>query len=100
MIKIPKSKVILGEKWKVSWKWRLVDEDGNECYGLCDFKNRVIFLDRSIPKDMRLQVFFHEELHALFHELCIGLHRDIEESIVEGVERYVFKNYKVRFVKD
>lgn len=87
---------IKGERWKVRWKSKLIDENGNECYGLCDSKDRVIWLDRATPKEMINSVLFHEELHALIYELCIELSETVEESIVEGIERYVFKNYKVR----
>ena len=99
MYKPPKSKMIKGEKWITRWKWNLKDDDGNECYGLCEHKTRTIWLDRMIPKDMVQNVYFHEELHAVIHELCVPLKADIEESIVEGIERYVMKNYKLRPIK-
>lgn len=98
-MKLPKSKMIKGEKWLVRFKWNLRDEEGNECYGLCDFSSRTIFIDRLCPMEMRKQVFFHECLHAVIHELCIDIPHAVEESIVEGVERWVFKNYKLKEIK-
>lgn len=95
-MKLPRVKTIKGEKWKVRMASNLRDDSGNECWGLCAYSKREIFIDKTCPLNMREQVFFHECLHALIHEVCIDLPFEIEEAIVENIERWTFKNYSLK----
>lgn len=99
MYKPPKRKKIKGEWWTTKWKWNLLTDSGEPCWGLCDPIDRTIWLDRLCPKDMIELVYVHEEGHALLYELCIMLPEDIEEAVVEGYARHLVSTYKMRPTK-
>lgn len=83
---IPKHVWIKGEKWKVKWVKNLTEE-GIECYGLADYDNRVISLDKDLKKDKKLMeyTFLHELNHAALHELHIDIPRELDETISDGL---------------
>lgn len=101
-MKLPKYRTILGKKWKIRFKWNLRCDDGHKVDGLCDFKNRYIWLDRLLPKDERFQVFLHEEFHAVLHELCFNqleASSDAQEIVCEGLSRWMVETYDIKFKK-
>lgn len=98
-MKIPKRRNVFGTVYKTAYKWRLQDDSGHLCEGLCDLDEKIIYLDRSVPETKRAQVYLHEELHAVIFEL--GLHltslsSDAEEVLVQGIARHILETYSLR----
>lgn len=60
-------------------------ERGNECYGLCDYENRTISVQRHLQDEMCTQTFAHELIHATLHELHIDLDKVLDEALAEGI---------------
>jgi len=63
---------VKGKLWTLEYKWRLTDDDGNPVDGLCDPANRIIYIDRLLPKEQKFSTFIHELFHATFHEAHLG----------------------------
>jgi hypothetical protein len=61
----------------------LIDHQGEACFGLCDNLGQAIYVSDQLPARQRLQVFFHELMHAWWYHF--GLNIDDEESIVDLV---------------
>lgn len=58
-----------------------IPHEGQDCCGLCDNINQVIYISDQLPRTQRLQVFFHELMHAWWYHF--GLDATNEESIVD-----------------
>ena len=60
-----------------------IDHDGEPCYGLCDHVRQEILLSDVPPPRQRLQVFFHELMHAWWYHF----HTDAgdEEAVADLV---------------
>lgn len=100
-MRIPKRFKLSGSDWRVEYKWKLVDEDGNEALGLCDYANRVIYLDRLESRDSKFATFFHEFIHAVLHEAHLtnsGLfHPGTEEIVCRALEERILESFNVRW---
>jgi len=98
-MRIPKQIDVLGKKWKVSYRWRLLDGD-IKCDGLCCHTSRTIFIDRSTAKADRPQIFLHELLHAVLFEAKLtdaeSFSCEIEEILVEVVSSYLLDTFAIR----
>ena len=98
-MKIPRSIRVYGHKWDIKYKWNLRDDNGEAVDGMCDNKERAIYIDRSSDKEERLGIFFHELFHVIIHELKVGqteLNPEVEEIIVEGISDYLVRNFNIR----
>jgi Zn-dependent peptidase ImmA (M78 family) len=88
-LKIKNEFYIKGKPWKVVYKWNLREEGIGPCLGLCDFKERIIYLDRLATQEEKRMAFIHELVHAILHEA--HLHEDggvdgfVEEAICASV---------------
>ena len=51
------------EQWKIVWADRLL-QDGQECFGLCDYANKTVTLSRGQNADELLDTVLHEALHG------------------------------------
>lgn len=71
-MRYPKTFKVKGKTWRLEYKWRLTDDNGVACDGLCVPKDRVIYLDRLIPKENKFKIFLHELNHAVLHESHLG----------------------------
>ncbi|MHC4995922.1 MAG: hypothetical protein ACYTGQ_12810 [Planctomycetota bacterium] len=60
-----------------------IPHEGEECFGLCDNLAQVLYISDRLPPRQRLQVFFHELMHAWWYHF--GLNVDDEESVVDLV---------------
>jgi len=58
-MKIPNSIIISGVKFKVNQ----LDVIHDDVFGNYDLKEGVINLDKRLPEDVKIGVFFHEVLH-------------------------------------
>lgn len=84
-MKIPKKITIKGKTWKVKILSKVIDDDGNLVYGLCDYTTRTISIEKGLRKKLESEVFLHEFFHACLHELEIPLSRKKDEDICEGL---------------
>jgi hypothetical protein len=101
-MKLPKSVVIKDQEWQVAYKWRLTHRT-KPLDGLCDYKARTIWIDRSLDKDAKFAAFLHEFIHALLWEHDLGhnaskhaIDVDIEEQIVAAIENCLLASFKLR----
>lgn len=97
-MRIPKTILVKGKRWKIFYKWNLMDDDGCKCDGLCEYKARVIWLDRSLLKSEKVQTFLHELVHALIYELHLNtsLPGEVEEVLAEGISQYFLEIFNMR----
>jgi hypothetical protein len=84
-MKIPKSLNIKGEKWKIKFKRKLINDKGEDCYGLTLYEERTIYLEKSLEGDLLNEVFMHEFFHASLRELHIEIDPDLNETICDGL---------------
>lgn len=106
-MRIPKTFMIRGKRWKVEYKWNLMDRDNKDdenikCDGLCDPDKRTIFLERSILRVDKWPIFLHELVHAILFEAHIsGLDGPagdfIEEVICDSIETTFDDLFKFRW---
>ena len=46
--------------------------DGSRCYGACDYSQRKIFLDRTLPEKVKRKALTPELVHAVIFEYLLG----------------------------
>lgn len=100
--KIPSRVVIKGKVWSVDYKWRLVNDKGEECNGLVEWVEKCIYLDRAASREDKCQALLHEIIHIILDEY--NLHEEggigstfAEESICAGVARTLLETFKLTF---
>ena len=98
-MKIPTSIKIKGKRWQIKHKWNLKDDGHNGVDGLCDYKLKIIYLDRSLVKADKEATLLHEIFHAIIYE--VGLHQtsledDVEELIVENISMFMLDTFNIR----
>lgn len=101
-MKIPKSFVIKGHKWKVVIKAGLKHEDGDECLGLADPDVRTIYLEKSLDENQMELTFWHEYGHALLSEAGVvdttnGVPALAQEIICDAIAEMMTKDKTVTF---
>lgn len=90
-MKIPRSVIISGKKWKIVLKKELRNDGTETIMGLCDSGTRTIYLDSSLEKNDLALTFWHEFTHAVLSEAHIssnssaGLAEIVEEVICESM---------------
>lgn len=77
MKKIPSCVVILGRKVKVKQGANL-HYNGEACLGLCDYDNKIIYLEKNQSPQMKNDTLIHEMSH-FFLELT-GLSQKLSDS--------------------
>lgn len=96
--RVPKELDVRGQRWQVHYKWGLRDEDGELCDGLCDAKNRKIWLSHGLGDD-KFEIFMHEYVHAILAEVGLyhtSLTKDQEEAICHNVGADIVKQFILR----
>lgn len=89
--KIPTHIMILGKKIRTRKPKKLVDESGQELFGLFDHDKMIIYVSKS--KDHNIHsTFLHEILHAI---LFISGHNETleheqEEAIIRAIEHGLY----------
>ena len=96
---IPRKISIKGNDWTVKKEKDVRDDDGNECLGLCVYGERKILLEKGMNKSEELEVFFHEFLHSLIHEVHLDIGPKAEEMFVEAATQEIFKNFNIKIKK-
>jgi Zn-dependent peptidase ImmA (M78 family) len=77
MKKVPSSVVILGRKVKVK-QGNNLHYMGEPCLGLCDYDNKIIYLEKNQSPQMKHDTLIHEMTH-FFLELT-GLSQKLSDS--------------------
>lgn len=88
-MKTPNFVIIKGEKWRISWRKKLIGEKNEELWGDCDYEKRIIRLSKAQPDNMKLSTLIHELTHAGLHELHVDISSDLNEVICDGLG-YIF----------
>jgi hypothetical protein len=86
-IKLPKTMMIKGEKWRLYYRHNLVDDRGAAVAGLACFPTRKIYIDMSLdPRDI-LSTFLHEFFHA-----CTLENGGLDQSMTEDHEHFLIES--------
>jgi Zn-dependent peptidase ImmA (M78 family) len=96
---IPRKMKIKGNDWTIKKQKEVKDDDGNECLGLCVYEHRKILLEKGMEKSEEIEIFFHELLHAILHEVHLDIGRQADEMLVEALTQEIFKNFNVKIKK-
>ena len=97
-MKLPRSILIKGSNWKVRRRKHL-DLDGQECYGLCDYSERTIWVQSGLDKELETLVFIHELIHASVHELHLDLDGVTDEILADGLSAILVSLFKINIHK-
>jgi hypothetical protein len=96
---IPKTLQVYGKRWQIKTKKfpaPIDDEPGTE--GLCCKESRVIYIERTLSGEEKLNTFLHEIIHAINYELKLGqtsLSSDVEEVICQGIADFFCENFRL-----
>jgi len=94
---IPKKLKVGGFVYKIVWSQEPIINNGNSCYGLCDYGKRTITLKTGdFDKQTNEENFCHEMCHATLDEANVTA----TESEVIDISRalyQVLKDNKIRF---
>lgn len=96
---IPRKLNIKGNDWTIKKRKEVKDDDGNECLGLCVYEEKTILLEKNMKSHSEIEVFFHEFLHSLIHEIHLDIGPKAEEMLVEAATQEIFKNFNVKIKK-
>jgi hypothetical protein len=94
-MRIPRSLMIKGERWSIRHKNNVEDDEHNKCYGICNFEDRVIYLEKGMSKELEAETFIHEVFHAVLYEMHMNLDREIEEQVIDGLSYAVVNMFDV-----
>lgn len=84
---LPKSVNIFGYTCSIQEVSPCLDDDGNPCEGLFDYKNSIIFINKKQSNEDKLHTFIHEIGHAMFYRVSLGqtsIDGELEEIIVNN----------------
>lgn len=87
---------IKGNEWKVRRAKSLHDDYGNECYGICDYNIKTIFVRTKLSKDLERLVFIHEVLHAAMSELHLDIDYTSDEVLADGLSTILDGLFDIR----
>jgi hypothetical protein len=93
MFVLPKSIVILGERFKIKLVDAIGDKDSPDViHATCDTTKRVIFLNKSIGQAAFETALLHEIIHAILAITGISapMSESTEETLVSALERALF----------
>lgn len=95
-MKLPRKIIIKGATWKIKKQKEVYDDDGNACLGLCNFENKIIYLEKQMDSKKMLEVFFHEFIHALTYEIHLDIGEKAEEMLVESFTQESMKIFDIK----
>ena len=81
-MKIPKKLKIGNHSYSVVFSRPRDADKGSGNWGACDHSNQKIYIDKLLPKTLLEEVFIHEMLHAVMHEVKLNYDFDSEEKKV------------------
>jgi len=88
--KIPKKISVMGQTYQNKQRKDVV-LDGQECEGVADVANKIIYIKKTLDPKTKWAVFFHEALHAVIFESAAWQNIDdsTEQIIVEKMSQFV-----------
>ena len=98
-MKIPKSVIIGGFKYRVEYRNGLVGTKGQELVGEINYSKQIIFIDPDRHEQLQQSTFIHECLHGLYHS--IGGEEPDEDKIEileHAIFRFLIENSKLGIV--
>lgn len=81
--KFKKTLRIRGARWTIRLQEFLRDE-GTPCLGLCVLDQKLILIEKHLPRDLFIETLLHEYLHAVWFELGID-----DQEPPEALEHWV-----------
>lgn len=78
--KIPNTIYILGRKVKIKQGRGLV-YDNQQCLGLCDYSNNIIYLEKDQSDQSKIDTLSHECIH--YFMILLGIDQKLRDSEVE-----------------
>lgn len=97
-MKIRQEYTIKGQSWKVKRKSKLI-HNGSECYGLCEYESRTIYLERGLKGKKLIETFLHEYIHAVLYEMHLDVGEVIEEAVANGISIAITDLFRRFFVQ-
>lgn len=95
-MKLPKKKKIEGKIWRISQVEQPVNDDGEICWGVCDYNTRTIFIKARLAKEEKLKTYLHEILHAALHEIGLELGYSRDEITVQKLENIICRLFRLQ----
>lgn len=94
-MKIPRSILVLGDKYKIKEK-KKVFLNGNQVAGLCCFYSKTIYVDSTLPKDEKFRVFLHELAHAAYAAIGCDqvLNSNENEIMAQSIATFIHQTIK------
>lgn len=93
-MQLPTVAKILGRTYSIQYS------DLDECSGLCDLNNKIIFVDLKQQSQQEIRAtILHETVHGILHESGLNNlfdNTDIEEAFVRAMEHGLEYQFKLR----
>lgn len=83
--KLPKKIKVGNIVYKVSLKDKVLDDDGEKCWGTTGYQECEIAIMKSLPYQRKVETFMHEVTHAVFEQTRSDICND--ESIIDPVSK-------------
>lgn len=78
-----------GQRWKVEFPQKVLDEDGSQLDGRCDYDKNKIEIARYVTTQRKGLILTHEALHVAMEGLTQSSKR--EEDIIRFIEGTVYE---------
>lgn len=77
---------VAGIIYRVEYRKRIRDADGDECFGGCDQHEKIILLLTKYPTEaVARQAFWHEKMHTINTEYGIEMSHEDLDRIAQGI---------------
>jgi hypothetical protein len=100
-MKLPETICVFGSEYEVKLVRKVLkDQDGNLSDSLLLVDKKQILISEYTLKKDRTELFLHELLHAALWEQGSSRHMsaDFEETLVDGLAKYLSKTFKFRMI--
>ncbi len=84
-MKIPKTFLLKGKKWKVKLVAGLCDDDGEKVQGLTSYDDRLIEIEPDQTKEQLKLTFWHEYAHAFLFEAHLNMNDGWVDTLIEEI---------------
>jgi len=98
-MQLPRSLNVLGSKYKIVYRKKVLDVDGREVAGLCDRIEKTITISTALSKNEQLHTLYHELGHALCYRVSLyqthGWSSDVEEILCDCLASCLLENFSL-----